>query len=107
MRREKFFEIGLLCLIFSSCLSVIILSSYELRPQYLHGTGEIEFYPIEGGFYGIISDEGTHYEPINLPDEFKIDGLQVQFILKLPKDSTSYHLWLKIVEIYHIEELGN
>ena len=105
MIKNKYFEIGMLCLIIGSCLGVILLSfTFEQKYNYLYGAGEIEFYTIEDGIYAIISNDGAQYEPINLPDKFKVDGLQVEFILKLPNDMTSYHLWLRIVEIHWIKE---
>jgi hypothetical protein len=103
MRDIKYLKVGLILLIIGTCLGIVVISFiHGLSNEYLLGAGEVEFYPDDGGFYGIISDDGTHYEPINLPDEFKIDGLQVLFIFKLPNDSTSYHLWLRIVEIFDI-----
>ncbi len=103
MIKKKHMRYVSIFLILGTCLGFMFVSFIRgLNNEYIIGTGEIEFYPDDGGFYGIISDEGTHYEPINLPDEFKIDGLQVLFIFKLPNESTSYHLWLRIVEIFDI-----
>jgi hypothetical protein len=47
------------------------------------GTGEIKYIDLEGGFYGIVSDNGEHYDSINLPLEFKEDSLQAEFKLKI------------------------
>ncbi|MFW9819959.1 MAG: hypothetical protein ACFFE5_10145 [Candidatus Thorarchaeota archaeon] len=103
MREKKQLKYVLILLIIGTCLGFMTVSFiHGTNNKYIFGTGEIEFYPDEGGFYGIISDDGIHYEPINLPDEFKIDALRVLFIFKIPNDSTSYHLWLKIVEIFDI-----
>ena len=43
------------------------------------GTGVVRYISFEGGFYGIISDDSKQYNPINLPKEFKKDGLRVSF----------------------------
>jgi hypothetical protein len=32
---------------------------------------------MEGGFFAIDGDDGKTYDPINLPDSFKINGLKV------------------------------
>jgi hypothetical protein len=104
MRKKKQLKYALILLIIGTCLGFMIVSFIRgSSNEYIFGTGEIEFYPDDGGFYGIISDDGIHYEPINLPDEFKIDGLRVLFIFKLPNEATTYHLWLKIVELIDIK----
>ena len=67
-------------------------------------TGKITRVQIEGGFWGILSDDGTKYDPIYLPDEFKIDGLQVKFKVKIRDDLAVFHMWGTIVEIVKIEK---
>ena len=68
------------------------------------GTGEIQYIDLEGGFYGIVSDDGKNYDPINLPTEFKEDGLQVSYTLKALKDQVNVHMWGSVVEIITIEK---
>jgi hypothetical protein len=46
------------------------------------GTGTIEFLDFEGGFYGIISDDGERYDPLNMNQEFQVNGLRVYFEAK-------------------------
>ena len=67
-------------------------------------TGKITRVQVEGGFWGIIGDDGTKYDPINLPDEYKKDGLKVQFIANEKKNAASFHMWGHIVEIVKIEK---
>jgi len=69
------------------------------------GTGEIQFIDLEGGFYGIVSDNGEHYDPINLPSEFEEDGLRVEFKLKILENQDSIHMWGAVVEILEIKKL--
>ncbi|MDI6889237.1 MAG: hypothetical protein QMC78_06105 [Methanocellales archaeon] len=59
---------------------------------------------LEGGFYGIISDDGEHYDPLNLGPEFQEDGLRVWFKAKISENQTSVHMWGTIVEIISIEK---
>ena len=59
------------------------------------------FNNFEGGFYGIIGDECSHYDPINLPQEYKVEGLQVRFsgdILDIP----TFHMWGAVIELSDI-----
>ena len=55
----------------------------------MEGTGRIQYNDFEGGFYGIVSDDGEHYDPKNLPDDFKEDGLRVGFKLKILENQSS------------------
>jgi len=43
------------------------------------GLGTIRFIPLEGGFYGIDADDGAQYYPINLDDQYRVDGMRISF----------------------------
>ena len=68
-------------------------------------TGTILHIPIEGGFYGLLADNGTKYDPINLPEEYKQNGLRVKFYILQKKSMASIHMWGTIAEIVKIEKL--
>lgn len=68
-------------------------------------TGTITFCDFEGGFYGIIGDDGEHYDPIALSETFQVPGLRVSFKVQIEENQISFHMWGKIVRILHIERL--
>lgn len=68
-------------------------------------SGTITFYSFEGGFYGIISDFGNSFDPIDLPEEFEEDGMRVFVIAKKRSDLGSIHMSGKIIEITTIRQL--
>lgn len=68
-------------------------------------TGTIVFNEIEGGFYGIKTDDGKKYNPINLDAPFRKDGLRVKFDANPKKGMVGIHMWGEYVEIIHIETL--
>ncbi len=68
-------------------------------------TGTIRYLDFEGGFYGIVADNGEKYDPLNLPKEYKTDRLRVKFQVREKKDMAGIHMWGKIVEILKIEKL--
>ena len=68
-------------------------------------TGTVVYLSFEGGFYGIKGDDGRHYDPVNLPQDFRVDGLRVRFGAKELKDMSSYHQWGVLVELFHIQRL--
>ena len=41
-------------------------------------TGTVHYTDVEGGVYSIRADDGTNYDPTNLPAEFRKDGLAVE-----------------------------
>lgn len=69
------------------------------------GTGTIRFLKIEGGFYGIVEDDGEHYDPVNLDAEFQVDGLRVRFEAAVMHDVLTFHMWGTLVSIRTIERL--
>ena len=73
-----------------------------LPPIIISGIGEINYINLEGGFYGIISSDGKCYDPINLPSEFKNDGLQINYKVKVLPDQVCFHMWGILVEILEI-----
>jgi hypothetical protein len=64
--------------------------------------GTIVYKSLEGGFFAIESDDGKTYDPINLPETFKRDGLKVKVNAKLRKDVGSIHMAGDIIEIVNI-----
>ncbi|MFX0017469.1 MAG: hypothetical protein ACFFAK_05495 [Promethearchaeota archaeon] len=73
--------------------------------QYIITSGTIRYLTFEGGFYGIAGDDGVNYDPINLPDNFRIDGLKVFLTAIIREGLYSYHMWGIIIEIINIQPI--
>ena len=69
----------------------------------ISGTGVVTYIDLEGGFYGIITETGTRYLPLNLAEEFKTDGLTVTFTAT-PEDVMTIQQWGQPVTILSISE---
>lgn len=68
----------------------------------LHVTGTVLYVDLEGGFFGIVAEDGKQYEPVNLPDEFQLDGSPVE-VKAIPKrDAVGIHQWGRIIVIEEI-----
>ena len=78
----------------------------EENDEIRNATGTIVFNEIEGGFYGIKADDGKKYNPINLDESFRKDGLRVKFDAKFKKGMVGIHMWGEYVEILKIERLA-
>ena len=68
-------------------------------------TGTVRYVGLEGGFYGLVADDGRKYDPVDLPDRYKKNGLRVKFRVKEKKGTMGIHMWGKIVEVVKIEEM--
>jgi len=57
---------------------------------------------LEGGFFAIEGVDGKTYEPINLPDAFRKDGMRVKATVRVRRDVRSIHMVGENVEIVDI-----
>jgi hypothetical protein len=71
----------------------------------LEDTGTVKYVNLEGGFFGIIGDDGQKYEPINLKPDFRKDGQKVKFVYSFKKNLKSIHMWGKLIEIVSIRKI--
>lgn len=104
MRLHAVIPIALGC-IFAMMLGIragAVEKSKEERT--ISGTGVIKYIDIEGGFYGIIADDGQKFLPRNLPTDFKKDGLRIAFQVKLLTGVVSIQMWGKPVEVVSMEK---
>jgi hypothetical protein len=90
---------------------LVVIGAFALLTQFtkndglIHGKGTVKYLSFEGGFYGIVGDDGKNYDPINMPQEFKVDGLRVQFTANLTH-YLSFHMWGYVVKLFSIEKLS-
>jgi inhibitor of cysteine peptidase len=66
-------------------------------------TGTVIYVDLEGGFYGIAGEDNTNYDPVNLEEEFREEGLEVEFIAYPVEDVASIRMWGLLVEIRSIQ----
>lgn len=60
---------------------------------------------LEGGFFAIRGDDGVLYDPLDLPDAFRQDGLRVRYTLEVQEGVLSYHMVGTIVKVIDIAAL--
>lgn len=61
--------------------------------------GTIRHVALEGGFYGIEAEGGARYNPMNLDEAFRQDGLAVRFRARRRTDVVTIQQWGTPVEI--------
>jgi heat shock protein HslJ len=84
-------------------LSLITVS---LPAEGFSSTGTVRFIALEGGFFGIITPAGDTYLPLNLPDDFKVDGLQVVFTAREAPEAVTTGQWGTPIRIDSIARSG-
>ena len=73
-------------------------------PSTLHFKGTVRYIDLEGGFWGIVSDDGKHYDPINLATEYQQEGLRVA-VEAVVSNRVGIRMWGTIVEIKAITKI--
>jgi hypothetical protein len=69
------------------------------------GSGTIRFIALEGGFYGILADDGNQFHPVNLDETYRVDGRRISFSAQL-SDTATVVMWGEPVRITAIEDIG-
>jgi len=96
MRRMK--KAVIVNLFIAICLFVFATCASCAPTQEISFKGNVTYVNLEGGFWGILSDDGKKYDPINLPEEYKREGLRVQ-VAAVVKNVVSIHMWGAVIEI--------
>jgi hypothetical protein len=60
---------------------------------------------MEGGFFGIFTEEGQKLLPMDLPEKFQQSGMAVRFRYRELKNVVTIYMWGKSVVISEIEEV--
>ncbi len=64
--------------------------------------GTIQYVELEGGFFGIVTEEGAKYFPQYLPFDFKVDGLPVRVDAMPEEQAIGIQMWgvpIRIISI--------
>jgi hypothetical protein len=65
--------------------------------------GTVVYKDLEGGFFALESDDGNKFNPVNLPEDFRKDGLKVNVSAR-PYEGMSMHMYGTLIEIVDIVE---
>ena len=71
----------------------------------IESTGTVEYVDLEGGFYGIVAEDGRRFDPTDLGEDFQQDGLRVRFRVRPREGVVGTHMWGTIVEVLEVERL--
>jgi len=74
-------------------------------PTLITGSGTVRHLDFEGGFYGIVADDSSRYDPGDLDPRFRHDGMRVRFDLRKVEGAMSIRQWGTIVTVVRIDSL--
>ena len=69
----------------------------------IQATGTVHYVDLEGGFYGIETDDGLHYRPLDLPTRFQKDGIRIRFCGRAVQGVIGIQMWGIPVEVSEVE----
>lgn len=67
--------------------------------------GKSAFQKIGPGFWGIISEDGKEYRPVNMPNQLKYEGRKVSVKVVPAEEEMSVFMWGEAVRIVAFETL--
>ncbi|MFK8005457.1 MAG: hypothetical protein AB8H03_03765 [Saprospiraceae bacterium] len=70
-------------------------------------TGKVVYQNFSSGFWGIVSDSGKEYRPVNFPNQLKKKGARVDIVIKKMKDEVSMFMWGEPVKIISFSTLND
>ncbi len=75
------------------------------RQNVVSGIGIVKKIDLEGGFFGIMGEDGNRYRASNLSEGFQKNGLQVSFKAKVRNDVFGIQMWGTPVEIIELHRV--
>ncbi len=68
-----------------------IMSCVSFSGRFIRGT--VVYLEMEGGFYGIITDDGESLLPLNLSEEHQVNGMLIYFTYSVEEDIATIQQW--------------
>ena len=101
------YQLPTLALLLATVAAVCVCGCLgEPEPSTVTGEGTVQYIDLEGGFFGIVADDGTRYLPLNLPEEFSEDGLAIEFTGIIREDVVTIQQWGTPLELTGISADG-
>ncbi len=64
--------------------------------------GTVKYHDLEGGFWGITDKKGGQWRPVNMPEQLKVNGHQVEVTIKEVNEESIF-MWGTPVKIVSFE----
>ena len=92
-------------LIFLVSMALLAVSCQQtVQPEGIPGHGNVTYVELEGGFWGVVADDGQRFQPVEqLPDIFQVDGLDIYFEYVVADQTATIQQWGQPVKFTDIE----
>ena len=87
------------CICNIQCIKIHQPSFFNI---YMKIKGKVVYQNIGTGIWGIIADNGTQYEPVNLPEKLKKEGKRVNLTAR-ESDTFSLFMWGSPIEVVSVD----
>lgn len=67
--------------------------------------GKVQFQNLEGGFWSIIDKNGINYRPVNMPEQLKLEGVEVE-LNAIAHNEMSFIMWGDPIKIISFSTLN-
>ena len=74
-------------------------------PGLITRSGTVRYLDFEGGFWGLVADDSTRYDPGALDPAYQRDGMRVRFDARRNEGQMSTRQWGTLVTIVRIDPL--
>ena len=69
-------------------------------------TGKVQYQNIGPGFWGIISNDGNEWRPVNMPEQLKYEGAIIEVYGHEVEEEMSIFMWGKAIKITSFSTIG-
>ncbi len=102
----NFYRTMLLTLLLTFSCHLVFAGQPTSTTPPLHLTGYVDYINTNGGFWGIIGDDGQKYQPTNLPHKLRTSGLPIKFDAKINDNIVTTFMWGTIVDVTNVKPLS-
>jgi hypothetical protein len=101
----KIYRTVFVTLLLTLACHIVLAAGQSSTPTVSHLTGYVEYETTEGGFFGIVGDDGQKYQPTNLPHKVRTNGLPIKFDAVINDNIISTFMWGKIIDVSNVAPL--
>lgn len=105
MKISRRFICCVFLLTFIMSCGIVSAAPAQPQPDSYHLTGYVKEIPRYNGAYGIVGDDGKNYLPLNLPRQFRKEGLAIKFDYQ-PKTAPNPINWGETVQIGRVAKIS-
>lgn len=69
-------------------------------------SGKVSYQNLGTGFWGIIGKDGREWRPVNMPEQLKYEGKEIQVVAVEADEDVSIFMWGTPVKIISFETLA-